>query len=73
MTTTIKYDYDGFETGINIDPYYVYKDHKGVCFCFSFVYSQLLTQVGIESTIATSTPVRAIVGHSWNVIKIDDK
>lgn len=73
MTTTIKYDYDGFETGINIDPYYVYQNHTGVCFSFSFVYSQLLTQVGVESTIATSTPVDAIIGHSWNVIKIDNK
>lgn len=73
IASTVKYDYDGLETGINLEPYYVYTNKTGVCYSFSFTYSQLLTQVGIENSIAVATPKDSIIGHSWNVIKIDNK
>lgn len=71
LTPIITYDYDGLETGKSLESYYVYTKHSGVCHSFAITYSQLLTQVGIESTIATGMPISAFIGHAWTVMKID--
>lgn len=71
LTPIISYDYKGLESGNATESYYVYTKHSGVCHSFAFTYSQLLTQVGIESTIATGMPETSKIGHSWTVMKID--
>lgn len=68
----MKYDYDAMETRENIDAYYAYTNHSGVCVTFAIAYSQLLSQVGIESTLASGT-VSNGEGHVWNVVTIDQK
>lgn len=53
------------------NPYYVYLNRSGICRSFAYTYNQLLTQVGIESTIAIGQAKNASIGHVWSVIKID--
>lgn len=73
LTPVITYDYEGFKNGKAEESYYVYTKHLGVCHSFAFTYSQLLTQVGIESTIATGMSSLSQMGHSWTVMKIDNE
>ena len=71
LTPIITYDYEGLETGKSLESYYVYTKHSGVCHSFAIAYSQLLTQVGIESTIANGMPETSLIGHCWTTMKID--
>lgn len=71
LTPIISYDYKGLESGNATESYYVYTKHSGICHSFAFTYNQLLTQVGIESTIAVGMPETSRIGHSWTVMKID--
>lgn len=71
LSKSISYDYEALETFKNAESYYVYTKHTGICHSFAFAYDQLLTQVGIESTLATGQSKIASLGHVWSVIKID--
>lgn len=71
LCPTLTYDYEGLETKKNIEPYYVYMQHSGVCFSFAGAYSQLLTQVGIKSTEASGQSNFADIPHAWTVLCID--
>lgn len=71
LSQVISYDYEALETFKNAESYYVYAKHTGICHSFAFAYNQLLTQVGIESTLATGRAENAPIGHAWSVIKID--
>ena len=43
-----------------------------MCITFANVYNQLLTQVGIKTTIATCD-YDATMGHAWSVVTLDGK
>lgn len=63
------YDYRVLETRENVDAYYAYINHRGVCVTFATAYSQLLTQVGIENTLATGSDSGG-VAHVWNTVTL---
>jgi hypothetical protein len=44
--------------------------NSGVCVTFANVYNQLLTQVGIKTTLATCE-YDATMGHVWSVVTLD--
>lgn len=71
LSKTISYNYEALDNFKNAESYYVYTKHSGICHSFAFAYNQLLTQVGIESTLATGHAKDASIGHAWSVIKID--
>lgn len=52
------------------ESHYAYLYQSGVCVTFANVYCQLLTQVGIDSTLARCdyTPT---MGHMWSIVTID--
>ena len=54
------------------DSYYAYLHNSGVCITFANVYNQLLTQVGIKTTLATCE-YTATMGHVWSVVTLDGK
>lgn len=66
----MQYDYSAQETRDNVDSYYAYANNSGVCVTFAMAYSQMLTQVGIESTLSSAT-TGDTGSHCWNVITID--
>lgn len=72
LSKSISYNYEALKTFKGAESYYVYTKHTGICHSFAFAYNQLLTQVGIESTLATGVPKNAPLGHVWSVIKIAD-
>ena len=52
------------------ESYYAYLENSGVCYTFANVYNQLLTQVGIQTTLAyCDTPDG--YGHVWSIITLD--
>lgn len=71
LTKVISYNYDSLENLKGNESYYVYVNHLAICRSFAYTYNQLLTQVGIESTLAIGQPENATLGHAWSVIKID--
>lgn len=71
LSKTISYNYNSLNDFKNTESYYVYVNHSGICHSFAYTYNQLLTQVGIESTIAIGQAKGASIGHAWSVIKID--
>ena len=71
LSKVISYDYSALESFAGAESYYVYVNHTGICHSFAYTYNQLLTQVGIESTIAIGQPKNASMGHVWSVIKIN--
>ena len=71
LSKAISYNYNSLNDFKNTESYYVYVNHSGICHSFAYTYNQLLTQVGIESTIAIGQAKGASIGHSWSVIKID--
>ena len=64
------YDYEVLETRKNVDAYYAYINHRGVCVTFATAYSQLLTQVGVENTLATGSDPNGLA-HLWNTVTLD--
>ena len=66
------YDDSAMEEIERKESYYAYLNNSGVCVTFANVYNQLLTQVGIQTTLAhcdnTDTD-----GHTWSVITLDGK
>ena len=71
LSKAISYNYNSLNDFKNTESYYVYVNHSGICHSFAYTYNQLLTQVGIESTIAIGQAKGASIGHAWSVIKID--
>ena len=71
LSKTISYNYDSLQDLKGSESYYVYINHLGICRSFAYTYNQLLTQVGIESTLALGQSKNASIGHAWSVIKID--
>ena len=71
LSKVITYNYDSLDTLEGNESYNVYVKHLGICRSFAFTYNQLLTQVGIESTLAMSIPDGATIGHTWSVMKIN--
>ena len=58
-----------YDTSYSIyDAYQFLTKKKGVCQAYTLLYSYLLGQVGIESTVAESTAM----GHIWNVVRINN-
>ena len=72
VATSMTYDNSAMEVIERKESYYAYLYNSGVCITFANVYNQLLTQVGIQTTLAhcdnTDTD-----GHSWSVITLDGK
>lgn len=67
------YDYDAFNSG-RLDPdnhseVGVFLNNRAVCQGYSEACQHLLTSVGIESYIVTSSKLN----HQWNIVKIDGK
>ena len=54
------------------ESYYAYLNNSGVCLTFANVYNQLLTQVGIKTTLAHCDSDDTI-GHTWSIVTIDGK
>lgn len=71
LSKVITYNYEALDNFKNTESYYVYTKHTGICHSFAYAYNQLLTQVGIESTLALGYPNNYSIGHAWSVIKID--
>lgn len=68
----MKYDYAALNTRNNIEAYYAYANHSGICVTFAIAYSQLLTQAGIENTTVSGSTSSG-EAHVWNLITIDNK
>ena len=72
LATTMTYDYSALEELERKESYYAYLENSGVCITFANVYNQLLTQVGIRTTLAHCDNIDTI-GHTWSVITVDGK
>ena len=72
LCTRMTYDYSALEDIERKENYYAYLYNSGVCITFANVYNQLLTQVGIQSTLAQCDNIDGI-GHAWSIITIDKK
>ena len=72
LCSKMTYDYSALEIFERKESYYAYLYNSGVCVTFANVYNQLLTQVGIDTTLAHCDSPDTI-GHSWSVITLDGK
>lgn len=72
LTTRMTYDYSALTEFERKESYYAYLNNSGVCVTFANVYNQLLTQVGIKTTLAHCDNVDTI-GHSWSIITLNGK
>ena len=72
ISTTMTYDDSAMEEIERKESYYAYLNNSGVCVTFANVYNQLLTQVGIQTTLAHCDNVDT-VGHTWSIITLDGK
>lgn len=70
--TRMVYDESALEDFERKDSYYAYLHNSGVCVTFANVYNQLLTQVGIKTTLATCD-YDATMGHVWSVVTLNGK
>ena len=70
ICTRMVYDDSALEDLERKDSYFAYLHNSGVCITFANVYNQLLTQVGIKSTLATCE-YDATMGHAWSVVTLD--
>lgn len=70
LCTRMVYDDSALEILERKDSYFAYLHNSGVCITFANVYNQLLTQVGIKTTIATCD-YDATMGHAWSVVTLD--
>lgn len=69
LCTRMAYDDSALEDLERKDSYYAYLHNSGVCITFANVYNQLLTQVGIITTLATCD-YDATMGHAWSVVTL---
>ena len=72
IATTMTYDSGALEELERKENYYAYLNNSGVCITFANVYNQLLTRVGIRTTLAHCDNENT-VGHTWSVITLDGK
>ena len=72
ICTRMVYDDSALEILERKNSYYAYLNNSGVCVTFANVYNQLLTQVGIKSTIA-SCDYAPTMGHVWSIVTLDGK
>ena len=72
LCTRMVYDYSALEDFDRKESYFAYLHNSGVCITFANVYNQLLTQVGIQTTLATCD-YDATMGHAWSVVTLDGK
>lgn len=72
LCTRMVYDSSALEDLDRKDSYFAYLYNSGVCVTFANVYNQLLTQVGIKSTLA-SCDYDATMGHVWSVVTLNGK
>jgi hypothetical protein len=70
LCTRMVYDDTALEIFERKDSYYAYLNNSGVCVTFANVYNQLLTQVGIKTTLATCE-YDATMGHVWSIVTLD--
>ena len=70
LCTRMVYDDSALEDIERKDSYFAYLHNSGVCVTFANVYNQLLTQVGIKTTLATCE-YDATMGHVWSVVTLD--
>ena len=70
LCTRMDYDDSALEDWERKDSYYAYLHNSGVCITFANVYNQLLTQVGIQTTLATCE-YDATMGHAWSVVTLE--
>lgn len=70
LCTRMDYDDSALEDLDRKDSYYAYLHNSGVCVTFANVYNQLLTQVGLKTTLATCE-YDATMGHVWSVVTLD--
>ena len=71
LISKVKYDYIGVKNKGRLESYYVYTEQKGTYHSLALTYTQLLTQVGIDSTIVVATNKNNL-SHAWVAMKIDD-
>ena len=67
------YDYSAMDILERKESYYAYLYNSGVCVTFATAYNQLLTQVGIDTTLAFCDFKEGLDGHAWSVITLDGK
>ncbi len=72
LCTRMVYDDSALEEFERKNSYYAYLHNSGVCVTFANVYNQLLTQAGIQTTLATCD-YDATMGHVWSVVTLDGK
>ena len=72
ICTRMVYDDSALEDFERKGSYYAYLHNSGVCVTFANVYNQLLTQVGIKTTLATCD-YDATMGHVWSVVTLNGK
>ena len=70
LCSRMVYDNSALEEFERKNSYYAYLHNSGVCVTFANVYNQLLTQVGIKTTIATCE-YDATMGHVWSVVTLN--
>ena len=70
LCTRMVYDDSALEDLERKDSHFAYLHNSGVCVTFANVYNQLLTQVGIKTTLATCE-YDATMGHVWSVVTLD--
>lgn len=70
LCTRVTYDDSALLDLSKKEPHYAYMNHSGVCITFAVVYNQLLTQVGIETTLA-SCDYLPTIGHAWSIVAMD--
>jgi hypothetical protein len=70
LCTRMTYDDSALEILERKDSYYAYLHQSGVCITFANVYNQLLTQVGIKTTLATCE-YDETMGHVWSVVTLN--
>lgn len=64
------YDNDGMVSRENIEPYYAFCEHHGICITFSYALSQILNQIGIYGTLAGGECDDG-EAHEWNYVRIN--
>lgn len=72
LCTRMVYDDSALEDFDRKDSYFAYLHNSGACITFANVYNQLLTQVGIKTTLA-SCDYDAAMGHVWSVVTLNGK
>ena len=70
LSSAMTYDYVAMTEWERKECYYAFLNHSGVCVTFASAYDQLLTQVGIQTTLAHSNAPDTI-GHTWSVVTLN--